>query len=66
MLTIPEELHSADCFSKNGQPVHILCIKEAGFTGDSVINFHNTHEWTGENPPCCSAVRVSAGIVEDL
>jgi hypothetical protein len=59
-LTIPEELHSADGFSKNVQPVHILCIEEAGFTGDSIINFHNIHVWTGENPPCCSAVKVSS------
>jgi hypothetical protein len=59
MLTIREEKHSANGFSKNVQPVHILFIEQAGFTGDSIINFHNIYVWTGENPPCCCVVKVS-------
>jgi hypothetical protein len=58
---IPEELQELqDGFSKNVQPVDILCVEEAAFTGDGIMNFHNIHVWTGENPPCCSAVEVSS------
>jgi hypothetical protein len=52
---------------------NILFTDEAGFTRDSVVNFHNTHIWLDDNPHISVAsrhqhrfsIKVWVGIVGD-
>lgn len=63
-----EELAHDPNFSAN-----VLCTDEAGFTRNGIMNFHNTHQWSDENPHAIIesrhqerfSINVWAGIIGD-